>query len=202
MSTKTVNCEEYKLFLCFKRQIDNYCERYSELNQKIFEKEKEIILRNEEFEEKKKMAYEVLDIINKDIEKSRKELEKLQKQCKDNTLRKNISSRKELKKFRKFLNNHRGWLCLEECKASPECDYCHIIFQINYSYSCNKKADINTFKKSILKEDFERLVEIWEDYKNREKWVKYDHNWIKKRPIRHLDFLRCYRFLIWRRKIF
>ena len=75
-------------------------------------------------------------------------------------------SRRELKKFRKFLNKHRGWLCLEECNTAPECDYCHIIYQINYSYSCNKRCSMDTFKKSILRENVIMLHEIYEDYKN------------------------------------
>ena len=74
-------------------------------------------------------------------------------------------SREELQFFRKFLNKNRGWLCLGNCKVGPECEYCTLIFQINYSYSCNKKANMNTFRKSVLKENFDRLVEIYEDYK-------------------------------------
>ena len=36
-------------------------------------------MRNKEFEENKKRGYEILDIINKDIEATRKELENLKK---------------------------------------------------------------------------------------------------------------------------
>ena len=79
MSTKLVNCEEYELFLTFKKQIDGYYERYQELSLGIFEKEKELLRRNAEFEENKKRAYEILGIINKDIEQTRKELENLKK---------------------------------------------------------------------------------------------------------------------------
>ena len=81
MSTKLVNCEEYELFLIFKKQIDSYVERYQELSLEIVEKEKYILRRNAEFEENKRRAYEILDIINKDIEKTRKELEKLKVQA-------------------------------------------------------------------------------------------------------------------------
>ena len=74
-----------------------------------------------------------------------------------------------------------------------------MIFQINYSYSCNKKADMNTFRKSVLKENFDRLVEIYEDFKNRQNCVKYNHNWTnaKRRPI-----FRCNFLYPWHRKIF
>ena len=37
-------------------------------------------MKNQEFEENKKRAYEILDIINKDIEQTRKELEVLKKE--------------------------------------------------------------------------------------------------------------------------
>ena len=38
------------------------------------------MIKNHEFEENKKRAYEILDIINKDIEETRKELENLKKE--------------------------------------------------------------------------------------------------------------------------
>ena len=80
MSTNVVNCEEFELFLAFKRQIDTHCERYQQLSIEIIEKEKELLIRNGEFEESKKRTYEVLDNINKDIKEQRKELENLKKQ--------------------------------------------------------------------------------------------------------------------------
>ena len=113
-------------------------------------------------------------------------------------VRKN-KSRNELKKFRKFLNNNRGWLCLDNCKVGPECEYCTLIFHINYSYSCHKKVDMLTFRKSVLRENFDRLVEIWEDFKNKQNWVKYNDNWTnaKKRPLCRFNFSS-----LWHRKIF
>ena len=89
------------------------------------------------------------------------------------------TGRRELKKFRRFVNRNRGWLCLKECNVGPECDFCVCIFQINYSYSANKKADILTFKNSVMGRTFERLYEIYEDYQVREKWTSYDSNWVK-----------------------
>ena len=189
-------------FLSFKKQIDTYCEKCQELSTEIMEKEKELLIKNHEFEENKKRTYEILDIINKDIEETRKELENLKKEHiagrirlkileEKNMCARTTKCRKELKKLRKFLNQNRGWLCLENCKTGPECEYCTLIFQINYTYSCNKKADMNTFRKSILRENFERLVEIWEDFKNRQKWVNYNENWTnaKRRPIFVCNFL-------------
>ena len=89
------------------------------------------------------------------------------------------TSRKELKKFRRFIIKNRGWLCLEVCKVGPECEFCVLIFQINYSYSCNKKADIITFRNSVMVQTFDRLYDIYQDYKVREKWTSYENNWIK-----------------------
>ena len=80
MSTNVVNCEEFELFLAFKRHIDTHCERYQQLSIEIIEKEKELLIKNAEFEESKKRAYEIFDIINKDIEVQRNKLENLKKQ--------------------------------------------------------------------------------------------------------------------------
>ena len=68
---------------------------------------------------------------------------------------------------------------MKECKVGPECDFCVLIFQINYSYSCNKKVDIITFRNSVMGQTFDRLYEIYQDYKVREKWTSYENNWIK-----------------------
>ena len=93
------------------------------------------------------------------------------------------TGRKELRKFQSFNNRNREWLCLEECKVGPECVFCVCIFQINYSYSANKKADILTFGNSVMGQTFERLYEIYQDYKVREKWTSYDSNWVKRSSI-------------------
>ena len=83
-------------------------------------------------------------------------------------------SRQELKKLRKFVNKNRGWLCLEQCQKVPECGYCHLIYQVNYSYSCNKKATVETFRGSVLGPTFIMLEEIYSDYKIRKKWISYE----------------------------
>ena len=50
---------------------------------------------------------------------------------------------------------------------------------------------MNNFRRSILKENFERLVEIWEDFKNRQSWVNYNENGTnaKRGPIFPCNFL-------------
>ena len=83
------------------------------------------------------------------------------------------TGKKELKKLRRFLNSNRGWLCLKEYKVGPECEYCVCIFQINYSFKANKKANMESFRKSVMCRTFERLEEIFEDYRTREKWTLY-----------------------------
>ena len=89
-------------------------------------------------------------------------------------------SRLELKKLKNLVNKNRGWLCLEQCHKVPECDYCHLIYQINYSYSCKKKATVETFKNSVLGGTFILLEEIYADYKNRKKWISYETSFKRK----------------------
>ena len=33
----------------------------------------------------------------------------------------------------KFLNDKRFWLCAGNCIVAPECFYCQLIYQLNYS---------------------------------------------------------------------
>ena len=90
-------------------------------------------------------------------------------------------ARKQLKKFRDFLNENRCWFCTLQCRLLPECKYCHLIYQVNYSYIYNKKATCQTFQKSILSENFQRLYVIYEDYLIRKNWLNYKHNWKRQR---------------------
>ena len=89
-------------------------------------------------------------------------------------------SRLELKKLKNLVNKNRGWLCLEQCHKVPECHYCHLIYQINYSYSYNKKATVETFRNSVLGGTFILLEEIYADYKNRKKWISYKTSFKRK----------------------
>ena len=53
------------------------------------------------------------------------------------------------------------WICLENCIVAPECQYCQLIYQINYSYKCNKHADVITFRNSVLGPIFFLLEDIY-----------------------------------------
>ena len=146
---------------------------------------KELLVKKvEEFNCRNQNANDVLNVINKEIDVARGTLNDLKRECNQyrhqiRFLEKKIcnfknmpsTGRKKLKKFRRFVNRNRGWLCLEECKVGPECDFCVRIFQINYSYSANKN--------SVVSQTFERLYQIYEDYQVREKWTSYDSNWVK-----------------------
>ena len=76
--------------------------------------------------------------------------------------------RTQLKNLKNFVNKNRTWICLENCLKSPECDYCHLIYQINHSYNCNnKEATVKTFRSSILGPTFILLEDIYKEHKNR-----------------------------------
>ena len=84
------------------------------------------------------------------------------------------TSRRELKRLRKFLNKNRNWICLEDCKKmDPQCDVCVIAFLINSSYKVNNKADILTFRSSYLYEPFQKIYRIYTNYKNKVGWSSY-----------------------------
>ena len=85
-------------------------------------------------------------------------------------------NRAELKNLKNFVNKNRAWICLENCVKAPECDYCHLIYQINYSYKCNKKATVKTFRSSILGPTFILLQDIYAEHKNRKKWISYENS--------------------------
>ena len=72
--------------------------------------------------------------------------------------------RLQLKKLRRFLNKNRMWICLETCINAPECQYCQLIYQINYSYKCNKFATVKTFRSSILGPTFLMLEDIYTEH--------------------------------------
>ena len=41
---------------------------------------------------------------------------------------------------------------------------------LNNSYKANKKANILTFRNSYLYEPFEKIHQVYNDYKNKERW--------------------------------
>ena len=90
-------------------------------------------------------------------------------------------SRKQLRKIKQFLNKNRIWICLEDCINAPECSYCNLIYQINYSYKSNKHAIVETFRNSILSPNFSMLEDIYRKYKMRTKCQNYNKCFIKKR---------------------
>ena len=90
-------------------------------------------------------------------------------------------SRKQLHKIKQFLNKNRMWICLDNCINAPECSYCNLIYQINYSYKSNKHAIVETFKNSVLSPTFSMLEDIYHEHKTRTKWQNYNKCFIKKR---------------------
>ena len=85
-------------------------------------------------------------------------------------------SRNKLKNLKHFVNKYRTWICLENCLKAPECDYCHLIYQINYSYNCTKEATVKNFRISILGPTFISLEDIYKEHKNRKKWISYQNS--------------------------
>ena len=68
--------------------------------------------------------------------------------------------------MKNFLNTNRIWLCLDNCILAPECQYCKLIYQINYSYKRNKTADLTTFRNSVFGRTFSFLEEIYNQHKD------------------------------------
>ena len=89
-------------------------------------------------------------------------------------------SRTELKNLKNFVNKNRTWICLENCLKAPECDYCLLIYQINYSNNCNKEATVKNFRSSILGPTFILLQDIYKEHKNRKKWINYENSFKRK----------------------
>ena len=75
------------------------------------------------------------------------------------------TDRVQLQKLRTFLNKNRMWICRENCINAPECEYCQLIYQISYSYICNKSATVKTFRSSILGPTFLLLEDIYSEHK-------------------------------------
>ena len=95
---------------------------------------------------------------------------------------KRIEGREQLRKLKHFLNKNRMWICLDDCINVPECSYCSLIYQINYSYKCNKHSSVETFRNSILSPTFVMLEDIYREHKKRRKrWQNYNNCFIKKR---------------------
>ena len=92
---------------------------------------------------------------------------------------KRSGSRVQLQNLRRFLNKNRMWICLENCIIAPQCQYCQLIYQINYSYKCNKLATVKTFRSSILGPAFLMLEDIYAEHKERRKWKNYDKSFKK-----------------------
>ena len=53
--------------------------------------------------------------------------------------KKSNSDRKKLQKLIGFLNAKRFWLCAGNCIVAPECFYCQLTYQLNYSYKKTEK---------------------------------------------------------------
>ena len=85
---------------------------------------------------------------------------------------KRIEGREQLRKLKHFLNKNRMWICLDDFINAPECSYCSLIYQINYSYKCNKHSSVETFRNSILSPTFVMLEDIYREHKKKEKDCK------------------------------
>ena len=62
--------------------------------------------------------------------------------------KKSNSDRKKLQKLIIFLNAKRFWLYAGNCIVAPECFYCQLIYQLNYSYK--KKGKLVCFHLKIV----------------------------------------------------
>ena len=85
-SSISLNQEECELFVSYRDQINNDFERFKSINLALTEQEDELRLVKHltcqellKCERDKKNAYEVLSIINKDIEEARNKLNELKK---------------------------------------------------------------------------------------------------------------------------
>ena len=75
------------------------------------------------------------------------------------------NGRGELKKLRKFLVTNQTWLCFKDCEyKKPNSRLCNFIFQIDYSYKSNPTANMLTFQNSYVKEPFEEIYKIYQDF--------------------------------------
>ena len=95
---------------------------------------------------------------------------------------KRIEGREQLRKLKHFLNKNRMWICLDDFINAPECSYCSPIYQISYSYKCNKHSSVETFRNSILSPTFVMLEDIYREHKKKRKRLQnYKNCFIKKR---------------------
>ena len=86
------------------------------------------------------------------------------------------SSRKNFKRLIKFLNTNRIWICIGNCIVAPECFYCQLIYQLNYSFIKNKNADIETFRNSVFTNAFAHFEELYEKHAGKKKWANYNES--------------------------
>ena len=84
------------------------------------------------------------------------------------------SGRKTFKKLIKVLNTNRIWICGRNCIVAPECFYCQLIYQLNYSFIKIKNADIETFRNSVFCNAFAHFEELYEKYSGKKRWANYN----------------------------
>ena len=89
------------------------------------------------------------------------------------------TDRQTLKKMTKFLNDNRNWLCLENCIVAPECQYCKLIYQINYSCKNNPTTCMTTFRNSVFGRTFSFLEEVYKQHLDSGKWLNYNRSFKK-----------------------
>ena len=82
-----ISIEEYELLKNFKDQLEEKKKEFFNLNLKIIEREDKMYERVEVYEKEKKIAYETLSILNKEIDKARLLLDSVRKECADNRLK-------------------------------------------------------------------------------------------------------------------
>ena len=87
----SISLEEYELFKAFKEQIEDKKKKKFNLNMKIIEHEEKMHERAIFYEKEKRIAYETLSIINKEIDKARICLEDLKKECDKDKKKKKIA---------------------------------------------------------------------------------------------------------------
>ena len=85
----------------------------------------------------------------------------------------------------KFLNYNRIWICLENCIVAPECCYCRLLYQLNYSIKKNRSADVQTFQNSVFFNTFAYLEELYEKHTEAKRWANYNKSFrfVKKEAI-------------------
>ena len=85
------------------------------------------------------------------------------------------NSRRELRKFKNYLNKNKYWICADDgCGLFDNvCNQCRFIDILNYSYKSNPKPDILTFLNSCLLEQFN---ELYYDYYKKYGWDENERN--------------------------